>query len=84
MTVRKPELNEIIEIVNSFSEDVKVSEKEAEKSLVDLGIDSLVFVSFIVELEERFDFEFPDYLLTFNELDSVRKIFETMNSLYDA
>ena len=51
--MRKPELNEIIEIVNSFSEDVKVSEEEAEKSLVDLGIDSLVFVSFIVELEEK-------------------------------
>lgn len=51
--MRKPELNEIIEIVNSFSEDVKIDEEETEKSIVDLGVDSLVFVSFIVEIEEN-------------------------------
>lgn len=37
----------------------------------DLGIDSITFISMVVEIEERFGIEFPDDLLS---LDNFRKI----------
>ena len=81
--MNKPSINEIIDIINSCSEDVKITENDKEKSLNELGIDSIDFISVIVKLEETFGFEFPDEKLTMLEIDSVSKIVALIDKLLE-
>lgn len=67
--------DEIIEIVGALFED------NVEKSIVgivdlyeDLGMDSILFISAIVKLEEKFDIIIPDELILMENFSSVDKI----------
>lgn len=80
--MKKPELCKIIDTLNSVLEDNKITVEDREKSLLQAGIDSIDFITFIVQLELDFDFEFPDYLLNINELDSINRMYEIMDKIY--
>ncbi|SDD50563.1 acyl carrier protein [Paenibacillus sp. CF095] len=43
-------------------------------SLLDLGINSIEYVHFIVEIEQKLGMELPDQLLNFNEFNTLEKI----------
>jgi acyl carrier protein len=46
--------------------------------LEELIIDSIVFVTLVIELESVLDIEFPDELLTVNSLGSINTLSETL------
>ncbi len=52
-----------------------------EEDLFNLGFDSINFVKLIVELELKFDIEYPDELLDLKKLSSVEKIVQLVESL---
>lgn len=60
---------------------IKITEKSIspeawDKSLSDLGIDSLEFVELIVETEERYQFEFQDEMFFKDAFKSLNNICE--------
>lgn len=77
-------MNETREIiVNMLSEILEVDQETIlnEENLFNLGFDSINFVKLIVELELKFDIEYPDDLLDLKNLSSVDKIEQLVESL---
>ncbi len=54
---------------------------DAEADLWQSGLDSLGSVSLMVALEDEFDIEFPDTLLTRDTFSSVNRIVAAVNNL---
>ena len=52
-------IENVLEVVNS-TEKFKITAKQLEENLPDLGMDSIAFIQIIVTLEERFECEIPD------------------------
>lgn len=69
--IRKEKLEkDILKMIKeSFSQEV-----DAESSLKSL--DSISFIQLLVNIEERYNFEFPDEMLNYEKLDTVKKIAE--------
>lgn len=77
-------MNETREIiVNMLCEVLEVDQETIlnEEDLFNLGFDSINFVRLIVELELKFDIEYPDELLDLKKLSSVEKIVQLVESL---
>lgn len=70
----------VLSVINSL-EKYDVALCEIDRSLVDLGIDSIGFVQIIVLLEEEFACEIPDSKLLMTEMGTIRKIVEVLQSL---
>lgn len=70
-------------IVNMLCEVLEVDQETIlnEEDLFNLGFDSINFVKLIVELELKFDIEYPDELLDLKKLSSVEKIVQLVESL---
>lgn len=70
-------------IVNMLCEVLEVDQETIlnEEDLFNLGFDSINFVKLIVELELKFDIEYPDELLDLKKLSSVDKIVQLVESL---
>lgn len=64
---------EVIELISELFKEkgFDIDILEYVDLIDDLGMDSITFISLIVEIEERFGMEFPDALLS---LDNFRKI----------
>lgn len=71
----------IEEIAQKCFEDIKMTEKPYDTSFTELGMDSLMFVRMVVEVEESFGIEIPDELLLRSELDSVKRFAEVVCDL---
>lgn len=52
-----------------------------DKSLTEQGMDSLMFVRMVVEVEEYFCIEIPDELLLRSELDTIQRFAEIVQEL---
>ena len=46
-------------------------------------MDSIAFIHIIEALEEEFECEIPDDKLLINEMDTVKKIIDVLQTLYD-
>ena len=77
-------IEKIIEILNSNIENLEMTEKQLEESLLELGMDSITFIRIIVEIEETFECEFPDSKLMLRELDTAQKIIDVLQEIYEA
>ena len=53
---------------------IVITEDDYNKNLQDMGLDSMQFISLIVSLEEKYNFEFEDNMLVFSEMSSVKMI----------
>ncbi len=80
---KKPTIKELIEMFNSCTDELKITEEDTEKNLIEIGVDSIVFISVIVKLEETYDFDFPDEKLTMLELDSISHIMDVINEILE-
>lgn len=58
-----------------FSE---ISNAEIEEDLTNYGMDSITFIQIIIDLEEEFDVEIPDEYLLLSQLDTVKKMVDTI------
>lgn len=72
----------VLEIINR-SENMEVSQEQIEDSLPELGMDSIRFIQMIVALEEEFECEIPDEKLLITEMDTVQKILDVLQSIYN-
>ena len=70
----------IAEIVQKHVELLCIDESLYEKSLTEMGVDSIKFVCIIVDLEEEFKIEIPDELLLRSELDTIHRMAEVVIS----
>ena len=61
--------------------DIILTEKNTDDDLREAGLESLGFISLILELEERFSVEIPDEYLLLTELSTVRKIADVTEHL---
>lgn len=75
----KGKVTEIVEanIAGTGLETSVLPTSEFEK----MGIDSLMFIRIIVNLEEEFNIEFPDELLLLSEMNTVERICEIITNL---
>lgn len=55
-----------------------------DDNLFDKGLDSFGSVQLMLALEEHFDVEFPDHLLSRKSFSTIRSIRETVSSLVQA
>lgn len=72
----------ILRVINSL-DNIEVSSEHLDESLPDLGMDSISFIQIIVGLEEVFDCEIPDSKLLISEMDTVRKMLNVLQELYE-
>lgn len=77
----KVSADRIIEIINTKVENVKVSKEQIEDDLIELGIDSINFISMIVAIEEEYECEIPDEKLIISEMNTVKKITDVLNNI---
>ena len=75
-------IENVIEVVNS-TEKFEITTEQLEENLTDLGMDSITFIQIIVALEEEFECEIPDEKLLITEMDTVQKMIDVLQALYD-
>ena len=80
--MNKVDLEKIIQVINN-SEKMEISKEQIEENLVDLGMDSITFIHIIVDLEEEFDCEIPDSKLLITEMNTIQKIFNVLQDIYE-
>lgn len=77
-------IEEILEIINPILEDEILTISDIEESLKDKGLDSIKFVLFIVELENKFQIEIPDEYLLYSKLPTIAEVHKIVNELVNA
>lgn len=80
--MKKVELDKILDIINKI-EGLHITSTQINDNLVDLGMDSIKFVQVVVSLEEEFECEIPDSKLLITELDTVQKMHDVLQALYE-
>lgn len=75
-------IDEVLNVLNS-TEKFVITTEQLEENLSDLGMDSITFIQIIVALEERFECEIPDEKLLITEMDTVQKMIDVLQALYD-
>ena len=72
----------ILRVINSL-DNIEVSTEQLDEHLPNLGMDSISFIHIVVSLEEAFDCEIPDSKLLISEMDTVRKMLDVLQGLYE-
>ena len=72
----------ILRVINSL-DNIEVSTEQLDEYLPYLGMDSISFIQIVVGLEETFDCEIPDSKLLISEMDTVRKMLDVLQELYE-
>ena len=75
-------LEKILTVINA-SNTMQITSDQLDEKLTDLGMDSITFIQIIVGLEEAFDCEIPDSKLLITEMDTVQKMSNVLQELYD-
>ena len=75
-------LEGVLRVINLL-DNIEVSNEQLDESLPDLGMDSISFIQIVVGLEEAFDCEIPDSKLLISEMDTVQKMIDLLQELYE-
>ena len=75
--------NKVIDILNVNIKNAEITSDKLDQSLIELGMESLTFIQIIVAIEEEFECEIPDSKLLITEMDTVEKIMNVLQALYD-
>lgn len=75
-------VEDILRVINSL-DNIEVSTEQLDEYLPNLGMDSISFIQIVVGLEETFDCEIPDSKLLISEMDTVRKMLDVLQELYE-
>lgn len=81
MTDKKIIEEKVTKIIESIIDDFVVQQDTKNCDLSLIGMDSLKFISIIVELEKEFEIEYPDEYLVMANMNTVHKIIEGVYSL---
>ena len=80
--MKKPIIEEVVSIINTYLKDIDITINNIDDNLRILGMDSISFIQVIVSLEETYECQFPDSKLIFSDMDTVRKIWNVLQSVY--
>lgn len=70
-------------LANAISYDSKkILECSEHTKLVDIGLESINFIQFIVKLEEEFDIEVSDSDLLLSNFETIEKLFSTLEKYF--
>lgn len=72
----------VLAVINE-SENLEISKDQLEDNLTDCGMDSITFIQIIVAIEEAFECEIPDSKLLLTEMDTVQKMIDVLQELYN-
>ncbi len=75
------QLSEILNIINRVLETSEITERDINEDLSVLGISSIMFISIVVDIEEKYNIEIPDEYLLFTEIGTVNKIIDIVTSV---
>ena len=81
--MKKINTNKVIDILNVNIKNAEITSDKLDQSLIELGMESLTFIQIIVAIEEEFECEIPDSKLLITEMDTVEKIMNVLQTLYD-
>ena len=81
--MKKVSLEEVLAIINLELQEYEVKQEHITENLFNLGMDSLTFIKMVVALEETFDCEIPDSKLLPTEMNTVEKIMNVLQELWD-
>lgn len=74
----------ILDIINNAIDGDATNPEQLDDDLSELGMDSIKFIQIIVEIEETFECEIPDSKLIITELNTVQKIYDMLQDLYES
>ena len=81
--MREDILDKVLQILNSNIENADITPQQVEDDLCDIGLDSIVFISVIVAIEETFDIEIPDEYLLLTEMNTISKMIDVITLVLD-
>lgn len=66
--------SKVIEILDAYLDDVEWNGIGHDADLTGLGMDSMIFIQVIFDIETQFDIEIPDEYLLAEKMDTIYKI----------
>ena len=81
--MKQVNLNDLLSIVNSNIKNITITSENMTQNLSALGMESIGFIQIIVAIEEEFECEIPDSKLLITEMDTVEKMMNVLQTLYD-
>ena len=82
--MKKVTIEEVLEIINKNVEADAIVLEQVNDNLSELGMESITFIQIIVEIEETFECEIPDSKLLLSEMDTVQKMYDVLQELYES
>ena len=73
------EIREIISTVITTTEDI--NQVSIDSNLQNIGMDSITFVRIVVEIENKFDIEFPDDKLIITQAGTIKELCDIIFSM---
>ena len=70
----------IREIVNSVINTLEFESYTIDEDLQSIGMDSILFIKIVVEIEKKFNIEFPDEKLLIIQSNTIKKLCEIVMS----
>ena len=82
--MKKPDKERIIKIINDLYEGQLSENMQSDNYSEWLqSIDSIKFIQMVVEIEEEFECEIPDEKLLISEMNSVEKIMNILQEIFE-
>lgn len=78
MEINKEVQKKVYDTLFKYLDDTKIEEFNDDAQLELLGLNSMSFVSFILDLEEILGFNFPDDFLTINKITTINKLYAVL------
>ena len=71
-------VSEILDIINSVLKISEITEEDINKELADLGVTSIMYISIVIAIEEKYSIVIPDEYLLTTEIGTVKKIHDVV------
>ena len=76
-------VSEILDIINSILKTSKITEEDINEELSVLGVSSIMFISIVIAIEEKYNIEIPDEYLLNTEIGTVNKILAIVTTVIE-
>lgn len=73
-------LNGVIELISQETKIIPPNKLNGETTIEELNMDSISFIKLIVELEEKFEFQFDDEKLIYTAFKDIESIADYVSS----
>ena len=80
--MKKVTISSVLDVINKC-DNLEISEAQVDENLTEIGMDSITFIKIIVGLGEAFECEIPDSKLLITEMNTVQKMIDILQILYD-